>query len=282
MLNLLPAENWDYKISDVFRGFTVALRPNKHNETITIYGLGECIPIRSARAAIVAAIKALDLPKDAQIGVPLYCCPVVFKAIREANCKARFIDVDYETYCISAEDLSAKRSQIDAVIAVHMFGNLCDMPRIIEVADGKPVIEDCAQSLGSKLDGRMSGSFGNIAAFSFRSGKYLSVGEGGALFSPHSDIRSRLSQIINAMPSPSCANEFMHIAKTYIRSKLRSKPFFGTVGSFLWNVYNKTVDFAEQTPIELSQIYRSDLATTKARLKDLDSTIERQQNLFMC
>jgi dTDP-4-amino-4,6-dideoxygalactose transaminase len=90
--------------------------------------------------------------------------------------------VEPETYCLSAGDLSAKRSQIDAVIAVHMFGNLCDMPSLQEAAEGKPIIEDCAQSLGSKLDGRPAGSFGTIAAFSFRSGKYLSAGEGRSVF----------------------------------------------------------------------------------------------------
>ncbi len=201
------------KFSDIIRGMVAALRPRETSGMLYIPGLGNCIPARSARAAIVAAIKALDLPPGARIGVPLYCCPVVFKAIKAAGCTARFIDVEYSTYCMSAEDLSAKRAQVDAVIAVHMFGNLCDMPSLQEAAQGKPIIEDCAQSLGSKLDGRMAGSFGTIAAFSFRSGKYLSVGEGGALFSRDADIRSRLSQLISEMPVPGRAEECVHVAE---------------------------------------------------------------------
>ena len=277
MIGLLPTEYWEYKFSDIIRGLAAALGPRKPNGMLYIAGLGNCIPARSARAGLVAAIRALDLPPGARIGVPLYCCPVVFKAIKAAGCTARFIDVEPATYCMSAEDLFAKRSQVDAVIAVHMFGNLCDMPGLQEAAQGKPIIEDCAQSLGSKLDGRMAGSFGTIAVFSFRSGKYLSVGEGGALFSSHADVRSRLSQLISEMPAPSRAEECVHVAKTYIRSMLRSKPLYGVVGYPLWYIYNKKVDYSAKSPIVLSQIYRSDLAITINRLALLDSAIERQR-----
>ena len=202
MIGLLPTENWEYKVSDIFRGLAAALGPSSTNGMLSLPGLGSCIPARSARSGIIVALKALNLRPNARIGVPLYCCPVVFKAIQEAGCTARFIDVELATACMSPEDLYKKRSEIDAVIAVHMFGHLCDMPRLQEAAQGIPIIEDCAQSLGSKLDGRMAGSFGAIAAFSFRSGKYLSVGEGGAVYAGHEDIRTRLSQLISEMPAP--------------------------------------------------------------------------------
>lgn len=277
MIGLLPTENWEYKFSDIVRGLASALFHRKLGRDLFIPGFGSCISARSARAAIVAAIRAFDLPPDSRIGVPIYCCPVVFKAIKAAGCIPRFIDIDAGTYCISPEDLSRKISQIEAVIAVHMFGNLCDMPRLLDAAQGKPIIEDCAQSIGSKLDGRMAGSFGTIAAFSFRSGKYLSVGEGGALFSKNADVYSRLDQIINKMPVPKRAEECVHIAKTYLRSKLRSKPLYGLVGYPLWELYKKKVDFLAQSPIILSQIYRADLAIASHRFRFIDSAIERQR-----
>ena len=260
MIDLLPVEHWEYAFNDIIQGLSVALGPKQLNGIFYIDGLGNCIPMRSARAALVVAIRALDLRPGARIGVPLYCCPVVFKAIEAAGCQACFIDVDPATYCMSAVDLYSKRSQVDAVIAVHMFGNVCDMPGLQEAAQGRPIIEDCAQSLGSKLDGRMTGSFSTIAAFSFRSGKYLSVGEGGALFSSDADVRSRLSQLISAMASPGHAEECVHVARTYIRSMLRRRLLWGVVGHPLWSVYNKTVDYSAKSPIVLSQIYRSDLS----------------------
>src|SRR2546428_829637 len=110
MLGLIPAERWDYKISDVFRGVAAGLAPRKTTETIHLSGIGDCIPARSARAAIVTSLRALDLAPGARVGVPLYCCPVVFKAIVAAGCAPRFIDIDPATFCLSAADLFAKRA----------------------------------------------------------------------------------------------------------------------------------------------------------------------------
>jgi dTDP-4-amino-4,6-dideoxygalactose transaminase len=277
MMGLMPTEHWPYSISDIVRGLGAALGPRKTLGVLHVNGLGYCIPARSARSGIIVAIRALDLPAGSRIAVPLYCCPVVFKAIQAVGCVPCFIDIDPTTFCMSPSDLSAKHPRFDAVIAVHMFGNLCDMVGLLEAAQGKPIIEDCAQSLGSKLDGHMAGSFGSIAVFSFRSGKYLSVGEGGALFAKDAALRARLSQLTAAMPSPRRAEECAHVAVTYIRSKLRSQPLYGLVGYPLWQVYNKKVDYSAKTPIALSQIYRSDLAITISRLALLEPAIERQR-----
>jgi dTDP-4-amino-4,6-dideoxygalactose transaminase len=187
------------------------------------------------------------------------------------------LDIDPETFCLSAEDLQAKRSGIDALIAVHMFGNLCDMPKILEIMAGMPVIEDCAQSLGSKFDGRACGSFGDIAFFSFRSGKYLSVGEGGALYSIRADLRARISELIKDLPIPTPYQEMKHMAETYIRSKLRSQPGWGLVGTKIWSLYNKRTEFADKSPIVLSRIFTSDLATARRRMPHLGTMISIQR-----
>ena len=187
MLSLLPSELWDFGAVDSVRGFATALAPGRQDglQAITIPTLGQCIPIRTARAAIAVALKALGMTDGARIGVPLYCCPVVFKAVKAAGCETRFIDVDPETYCLSTTDFAAKRSELDAVIAVHMFGNLCDVDRMRKAAPGVPVIEDCAQGLGSRLDGRPAGSLGEVAAFSFHSAR-TSPWEKAELGTPHS------------------------------------------------------------------------------------------------
>ena len=121
----------------------------------------------------------------------------MFKAVEAAGCKHCFIDIDYTTCCISADDFLRKRNDLDAIIAVHMFGNTCDMHALEDVAEGKPIIEDCAQSLGSMFKGKMTGTYGIAAAFSFRSGKYLSVGEGLSLI--HISEPTRLLSISYAV-----------------------------------------------------------------------------------
>lgn len=277
MIGMVPRDCWEYSWRDVIRGLVAAFYSRKDNELLSIAGIGACIPVRSGRAAILAALNALSLPPGSSVAVPLYCCPVVFRAITEAGCKARFIDIDPKTFCISANDLYAKRSEIDAIIAVHMFGNLCDMPAIVAASEGRPIIEDCALSLGSKLAGRMAGSYGTMSIFSFRSGKYLSAGEGGALFTKHPDIRSRASRFIEGLPVPSLKNELTHVLVTYIKSGLRRKPLYGVAGYRLWNFANKKFNLSANSGIALSKAYRSDIAIIKSRLDLIDSEIAVQR-----
>ena len=281
MTALLPTEFWEYKFNDFIRGMFIAFGSRDQINTITIRNIGDCVAIRSGRVGLVLALKALGLGTSSTVGVPLYCCPIVFKAVEKAGCKLCFIDIDPSTYCLSAEDLSAKISRVDAVIAVHMFGNMCDMPRVLEAAQGKPIVEDCAQALGSKLNGRSAGSFGAVAAFSFRSGKYISVGEGGALYSCQKNILTRLSVLNAAMPVPSCFEECVHVIKTYIRSKLRQKPLWGLIGREIWDIYNKNSKQLS-TSLTMGQIHKTDLVLAGRRLVSLDSSIQKQRANALC
>ncbi len=277
MLGLVPRDRWEHGLQDLSRSYIAALCFRSSNEELELNGVGPCIPVRSGRVALVAALRALNLPSGARIGVPLYCCSVVFDAIIAADCSPRFLDVDPATFCISPADLFSKSSTLDAIIAVHMFGNLCDIPALQAAASGPPIIEDCAQAIGSKLNGQMAGTLGTIAVFSFRSGKYLSVGEGAAIFSKNFVIRAKASQLVASMPVAGVMEEFSHVSKTYLKSALRSRPLYGIIGYPLWRAWNQERSHATNSSITLGQIYKSDLVITKRRLTWLDTAIAKQR-----
>ncbi len=276
MKSLIPAENWEYSLKDLFVGLGTAFAKKKTQTVLDLESISG-IPIRSGRAAIYAAIKALNLPLNAKIAVPLFSCPAVFKAVIKAGCSLVFVDVESDTYCMSATDLRKKIGDVDAIIAIHMFGHNCDMSALQNAAQGKPIIEDCAQSLGSKINGRLTGTWGDIGIFSFRSGKYLSVGEGGALYSKHAELMSRFERLVNDMHHPSTFEEFKHVVKTYLRTKLRTRPLFGWVGKPLWKLYNRKVDFTSKTPIKLSQMFRHDVRLTQHRFKQFQQMVGVQR-----
>jgi perosamine synthetase len=277
MWNLLPTELHQYSLKDLARGLKAIGRTDRAPDPHWPFPLGESIPIRSGRAAIVLSIQALGLRPGSSVGVPLYCCPVVFKAIKTAGCRPRFLDVDPGTFCISPEDLSAKRSECDAVVAVHMFGHLCEMGGLQPSMAGKPIIEDCAQAVGSKLDGQPAGTMGTIGVFSFRLGKYLSAGEGASIYTGHADLRSRISGLVAGLSEPNGREEIIHLLETYARAKLRTKPLWGLLGSSVWGRYNKHTDFMDKSPIVMSKIFRSDLQTTRHRMVRLDHMIDSQR-----
>lgn len=96
-----------------------------------------------------------------------------------------FADVDLDSQNITAETIAPViTARTRALLPVHLAGWPCDMPEIMALAREHrlKVIEDCAQAHGARLDGRIMGSFGDVAAFSFCQDKIMSTaGEGGML-----------------------------------------------------------------------------------------------------
>jgi perosamine synthetase len=97
-----------------------------------------------------------------------------------------FCDVDPATGNIDPADMESKISErTRAIVVTHIAGHPCDMPSILGVAErhSLQVIEDCSHAHGSRLDGRLVGTFGDVAAFSLQTRKIVCAGEGGVVVS---------------------------------------------------------------------------------------------------
>lgn len=93
-----------------------------------------------------------------------------------------FVDVLPDTWCLNPERVEAAITpRTKAIIAVHLYGNLCDMDALLAIGNkhGIPVIEDAAEAIGSQWHGRRAGSIGVFGTFSFHGTKTLTTGEGG-------------------------------------------------------------------------------------------------------
>lgn len=95
------------------------------------------------------------------------------------------------------EDLITPRTK--AIIPVHLFGHPCDIDRIMKIARRRNlvVIEDCAESHGAMWNGRMTGSFGDMACFSFYANKIITTGEGGMVVTNDAKLAERLRLLRN-------------------------------------------------------------------------------------
>ena len=96
--------------------------------------------------------------------------------------KPVFVDILPDTWCIDpqlAEEAITPKTK--AIIAVHLYGNLCDMDKLLAIAEkyGIPVIEDAAEAIGSMYHGKRAGSMGRFGSFSFHGTKTVTTGEGG-------------------------------------------------------------------------------------------------------
>ena len=103
-----------------------------------------------------------------------------------------FVDVDIPTYQIKPEMIEAAISEkTKAIMVAHTLGNTFDLKEARRVADKYNLwlIEDCCDALGSTYDGKMVGTIGDIATVSFYPAHHITMGEGGAVFTKHSELR---------------------------------------------------------------------------------------------
>lgn len=111
-----------------------------------------------------------------------------------------FVDVLPDTWCIDPQKVEvAITPRTRAIIAVHLYGNLCDMDALLAIGRkyGIPVIEDSAEALGSRWHGRPAGSIGAFGTFSFHGSKTVTTGEGGAFVTQDADLYERTLTLSN-------------------------------------------------------------------------------------
>ncbi len=111
-----------------------------------------------------------------------------------------FVDVDRDSWCIDPAAVErAITARTRAIVAVHLYGNLCDMDALLAIGarHGIPVIEDAAEGVGSTWHGRRAGSMGRFGAFSFHGTKTITTGEGGMFVTDDDALHRRVSQLAN-------------------------------------------------------------------------------------
>jgi dTDP-4-amino-4,6-dideoxygalactose transaminase len=162
-------------------------------------GLGHAVGVANGTDAITLALWALDVPVGSLVAVPAISAPATAVAVLRAGMRPVFVDVTPDHLVMDPEALArALPLGLKAVVPVHLYGNPCDIPSILEVTRnaGIPVIEDCAQSAGSTLDGKSLGSLTEAAAFSFYPTKNLGAyGDAGAVALRDPELAKRVKRM---------------------------------------------------------------------------------------
>ena len=147
------------------------------------FGRRHALGVSSATAGLHIALAALGLGPGDEVLLPGYFWVSCVSAIVRLGAIPRLVDVD-DTLCMDPEDLKRKITpHSKAVLLVHMSGAPGHVDKVAAIARKHklPLVEDCAQSIGGSLHGRQTGTFGNIAVFSFQLNKNISSGEGGMI-----------------------------------------------------------------------------------------------------
>jgi len=122
-----------------------------------------------------------------------------------------FVDVLSDSWCIDPRKVEAAiTKKTRAIIAVHLYGNLCNMRALLTLGEqyGIPVIEDAAEAIGSQYFGRRAGSLGTFGTFSFHGTKTMTTGEGGMFVTDDSELYERVLTLSNHGRSRSQTKQF--------------------------------------------------------------------------
>jgi len=163
--------------------------------------INNCIAVANGTDALEIALESLDLPKNSEIIVPVNTFIATSEAVTRLGHKVIFADIDVTSYNLDITDIRAKiTDKTSAIIAVHLYGNPCNMIDILEICNSYrlKLIEDCSQAHGAKYNDQKVGSFGDISTFSFYPGKNLGAyGDAGAILTNNQSLADRCRLIAN-------------------------------------------------------------------------------------
>jgi dTDP-4-amino-4,6-dideoxygalactose transaminase len=147
----------------------------------TKYAIG----VSSGTDALLCSLMALGIGPDDEVICPAFTFFATAGSIARLGAKPIFADIDPATFNIAPEQLKAKlSSKTRAIMPVHLFGQLADMEAINDIARQReiPVIEDAAQAIGAKRNGKPACAHGFVGCLSFYPTKNLGgFGDGGAI-----------------------------------------------------------------------------------------------------
>ncbi len=179
MKTLVPISGTQYSPLEIFS------KPDLVEILKEILGRKNCLLYGSGAQALYVAFKILSkITKKEEVIIPAYTADAVYVAAKEAGFRVKLCDISLDSFNMDLEYLKMiVNEKTAAVVAVHLFGIPENMDRVFTIIKDYSglVIEDAAQALGSSYSGRLAGSAGDMAIFSFNKGKNLPALNGGAL-----------------------------------------------------------------------------------------------------
>lgn len=186
------ANGWGEKCYDYINQF--------EREFAKYLGVEYCIATSSCTGAMQLGLAALDYPEKSEVILADTNWIATAAPIVHQNLVPVFTDIKRDTWCIEPEMIEkAITKNTKAIIATHLYGNMCDMDKIEKIAKEYQidVIEDAAEALGATYAGRKAGSIGRFGVFSFHGTKTMTTGEGGMLATNDIELYERALTLNN-------------------------------------------------------------------------------------
>lgn len=164
-------------------------------------GIKHCIGCANGTDSIEILLKSFGITDGDEVIVPAISWISTSEAVSSVGAIPIFVDIDEDFFTIDLKQIESKiTSKTKAIIPVHLYGQPVDMIKLMDIAKKHSliVIEDCAQAHGTEFNGKLIGTFGDAASFSFYPGKNLGAyGDAGGMVTNNDDIAKKARRLAN-------------------------------------------------------------------------------------
>jgi len=164
-------------------------------------GYCECahgVAVSNGTVALHLALKALGVGEGDEVIVPDLTFAATINTVLHSNATPVIVDIEEDSWCIAPSEIEkAITKRTKAIIPVHLYGQPCDMQRIMKIAKDKGlfVVEDAAEAHGARYKGKKVGSIGDIGCFSFFGNKVITTGEGGMCVTNSKELNEKMRSL---------------------------------------------------------------------------------------
>lgn len=191
-------------------GDNLAIRLKYEQQFAALVGNGQAISFAAARMGFYAYMEALGIGPGDEVILTGFTCAVMPNAVLKRGAKPVFTDVDPFTFGASVHAIaSAITPKTRLIVAQHSFGIPCDIAPIADLARSQciPLLEDCALTLGSVIDGKAVGNWGDAAIFSTDHSKPINTLTGGIFYTQSETIFQKVAHIACNAPELSIVHQ---------------------------------------------------------------------------
>ena len=235
-------------------------------------GVKHCVALNSGTDALILAVRALGIGPGDEVIAPADAYIASIIGITENGATPVFVDADdhMEIDVDKIEEKITERTK--AILPVHLYGQCSRMDKIVEIAKkhGLKIIEDCAQCLGSKYNGQLAGTFGDIGCLSFYPTKPLGAfGDAGAILTNDDGIADRVKLLRNYGSKVKYHNEI-----NGVNSRMDE------VQAAVLKVGLKYLNEGNEERRRQAQMYRDGIRNEKVRIPDEYDGVYHVYHLF--
>lgn len=275
---LIPRLNYNFSLKEYIVGLKGLFRKDlRIPELERLFKNKNIFFLNHARSCLQLFLESLELPPGSKIGVQVFNCDTVFRSITNAGYQPSFIDIN-DNFNIDVNDLNSKLNEIKALIVTHTFGFPAEIKKIKNTCKNIPIIEDCAHSFLSKVDDKLTGTFGDAAIFSYGNAKFPSIGEGGWVVINNNKYLNNFSDKYQLVPLQCIPLQILSSLKNLILNALHNRYIYKFITRPIKIFFASKMDSTGKSDNRIFKPNKIYLDILSRRLKQMDKYLVLQNN----